>query len=386
MDYVTGQINLIIRDAAPTLEIKRPSGEIEEVPFEAQPHLGKTFWQATPKLPAEKSWRFRIRLSNGRYIHNQRNTFFKTPLHTLWFRDKQIFRYRPGRRIANSQVRRIDGFEGRLSPRPIYIYLPRGYEANIDKQYPIIYMHDGQNVFETFVEDSYAGSWQADLTADRLIRQGQIPECIIVGVSHGDEDRIQEYLPPYTKGFLPSKDEEMRAWVYGRADKTAAYYIEDVAPYIEQTYRVKNGRQHRALCGSSMGGLFTLYMGWEYPHFARNLAALSPSIWITKNEKGKYSILERLRRSEPPDVRLWIDSGTYASNGKGDDGQVETVVASEILLQNGFVDGGNLQHYLDRGANHSEEAWAGRLHKIFKYLLWDRETPWNKTGWNNNDE
>lgn len=369
MDLCEGQLNLIHKDKAPVLELKRRDGSVEKRPFFRTKQGRKHIWQATPQLPAEGSWQFRILLSNGRYLAPENQTHFKTLLHTLWIQDNQIFSYLPAKEVQPSQVRRMDGFNGRLPTRPIYIYLPRGYDAHPDKNYPIIYMHDGQNVFETFVEDSYAGSWQADLVADKLIRQGQLPECIIVGIGHGEVDRIQEYLPPYSRHFMSAGKGKKGNWINGEADKTVAYYAEDVAPYIKSTYRVKNGREFTATCGSSMGGLFSLYMAWEFPEFAKNHAVMSPSIWITKRDSGKFEILERLRRPNPPDVRIWLDSGTFASNGEGDDGQVETVVASEILLDNGFVDGENLQHYLDKGADHSEGAWNGRLHKVFKYLL-----------------
>ena len=369
METAAGQFILVDDNNAPILEIKAHNGEVAERPFTQLNNGSKKIWQATPALPCQGTWDFRIRLSNGRYLSPENHDYFRTGLHTLWFQDNQIFGYEPAGEVAPSQVRRIDGFNGRLTSRSLYVYLPRGYDAHPKKKYPIIYMHDGQNVFETFVDDSYAGSWQADLVADRLIRQGQMPECIIVGVSHGDEERIQEYLPPYSRHPLPQKDRAGTRWVRGRAGQTAAYYIKDVAPYIKENYRLKNSREHTATCGSSMGGLFSLYLAWEKAEFAQNHAAMSPSIWTTKNKKSKFGILERLRHPNPPNIRLWIDSGTFASNGQGDDGQVETVVASEILLENGFVDGGNLQHYLDRGAEHNEAAWAGRLHKVFKYLL-----------------
>jgi predicted alpha/beta superfamily hydrolase len=248
--------------------------------------------------------------------------------------------------------------------------LPPGYESDLHKTYPVLYMHDGQNVFESFVEDSYAGSWQADKVADKLIANGELQTCIIVGVSHGTKERIKEYLPPYSHFPLrlnsPVKGE---APIKGAADITADYLIQDVAPYIQKHYRVKSGRKHTATCGSSMGGLFSLYLAWEYPGFAKNHAALSPSIWATKTKAGQFEILEKVQRSASPDIRLWIDSGTYAVNKQGNDGQAETSLANKILVNNGFIDGDNLQHYLDRGADHSESAWRNRLPKVFKYLF-----------------
>lgn len=368
MEYVEGQVRLVCDDDAPILEVKQRSGGIIDVQFYPD---GEKRWLAKPQVRQEGDWTFRVRLSNGRFLHPDYHDQFTTPLKKVWLQENELFNYEPAAEVDPSQVMRIDGFNGRLPPRPLYIYLPRGYENHPDKSYPTLYMHDGQNVFETFVEDSFAGTWQADLTADRLIREGQMQECIIVGVSHGNEDRIAEYLPHYCefKEPTPKKSEKTRKIIKGRAQKTINYYTEDVAPYIERNYRAKNGRSHRATCGSSMGGLFSLYFAWERPAFAQHHAAMSPSIWITKNKQGKHEILERLRRPNPPDVRLWIDSGSYASAGHGEDGQVEAVLASEILLANGFKDGDNLRHYYDKGADHSEGSWAARLDKVFRYLF-----------------
>lgn len=269
-----------------------------------------------------------------------------------------------------SKVIKIDEFSGRLSTRPLYIYLPAGYESNLHKTYPVLYMHDGQNVFETYVADSYVGSWKADHVADRLIAAQEMAECIIVGVGHGNEARIKEYLPPYCQFPLRLKNlADDSNPIQGAADISADYLIYDVAPYIQTNYRVKPGRKQTATCGSSMGGLFSLYLAWEYPQFAKNHAAMSPSIWATKNKAGQFEILEKMRHSSPPDSRLWIDSGTFAADKHGNDGQAETALANRVLLDHGFVDGDNLQHYLDRGADHSETAWSNRLDKVFKFLF-----------------
>lgn len=370
MDYLEGRVTLVCdSEEAPMLEVRQASGGIIDVQFHPD---GVGRWVAKPQLLRAGSWTFRVRLGNGRFLHPDYHDHFTTPLKTVWLQENDLFDYEPAAEVQSSQVTRIDDFEGRLSPRSLYIYLPRGYDDHPDRTYPVIYMHDGQNVFETFVEDSFAGSWQADLTADRLIREGQMQECIIVGVSHGNEQRIVEYLPHYSEFRERPHTDLLRKKppiIKGQARKTIGYYYQDIAPFVEENYRVKNGRDFRATCGSSMGGLFSLYFAWECPRFARHHAAMSPSIWITKNKQGRHEILQRLRQPNPPDVRLWIDSGTYASAEHGDDGQVETVLASEILLANGFKDGDNLRHYYDKGADHSEAAWAARLDKVFQFLF-----------------
>ncbi|MCP5096907.1 MAG: alpha/beta hydrolase [Chloroflexi bacterium] len=282
-----------------------------------------------------------------------------------------------------SKVIKIDAFEGSLPKRPLYIYLPPGYEKQTDRNYPVIYMHDGQNCFEAYVADSYAGSWQADVTADRLIKQGRMRACIIVGVGNGSEERIAEYLPPYSiyqlplrkkKGSTKTTDElnaepERPSLIGGRAEQTAVYYRDEVAPYIRYRFRVDSRREQTATCGSSMGGLLSTYLAWEYPDFARHHAILSPAYWLTKTEAGKCETIERLRTDPPRDVRLWLDSGTQDAPGRGDDGWPETAVARDALLENGFQIGSDFQYFLDEGACHRESDWAARLHQVFEFLF-----------------
>jgi predicted alpha/beta superfamily hydrolase len=328
-------------------------------------------------------WQFRIDLGDGGWEQPEFAPFYTTTLRSVWLQDGQIFDYRPAPIVSPSRVIKIDAFTGRLSPRPLYIYLPRGYDEHLDRSYPVLYMQDGQNCFHAFVDDSYAGSWQAELAADLLIRQGLMRECLIVGVGHGTEQRIMEYLPPYARHMPPprqpreaaaSPDDPERPMrplrpMPGRAERTAAYYMQDVEPYMCGHYRVLLGREQRALCGSSLGGLFTIYMAWEHPQFARHHAAVSTSFWITRNADGSLEAINRLRNLPRREVRLWLDSGTRSAPGRGDDGMRDTKRARAALLEAGYVEGVDFQYYLDEGATHSEPAWAARLPLIFEFLF-----------------
>jgi predicted alpha/beta superfamily hydrolase len=268
-------------------------------------------------------------------------------------------------------VIKIPRFTGRLSPRALYIYLPRGYAEHQTRRYPVLYMHDGQNCFEAYAADSFAGSWQADRTADRLIGQGRMRECLIVGVSNGGRQRRIEYLPPYAtyqaaqrKGHQPKPDP-----VTGTADRTLAYYQADVATFIQQTYRVLGGREQTATCGSSLGGLFSTYIAWEQPEFARHHAIMSPSYWLTRTPQDAFETIERLRQGPPRDLRLWLDSGTLDAPGRGNDGMPETLAARQALLDIGYQEGPDFRYYLAKGAIHHESAWAARLPLVFEFLF-----------------
>jgi predicted alpha/beta superfamily hydrolase len=234
-------------------------------------------------------------------------------------------------------------------------------------------MHDGQNVFDAFAEDSYQGTtWRADRTADRLVRLSRMRPAIIVGIGNGQDHRMSEYLPPYMTLRMRPAPAARRKLIPGAADAVAAYYIDEVAPFIESTYRAAPGRENRATCGSSMGGLLSAYFAWEHTGFAQSHGLISPALWLTRNQEGGLEMLERIALAPRPDVRVWLDSGTLdstASNTRGDDGKELTIQARDILLDKGFSIGRDFCYFLDDGAAHTESAWARRLPLILEFLF-----------------
>ena len=274
-------------------------------------HGDESLWRAdlNGHLP-EGEWQFRIDCGNGHYIHPTVADSHTTGFHTLWVQDGELFDYRPEPELSEPRVVKIEAFEGCLPTRPLYIGLPRGFDQHSQRRYPVIYMHDGQNCFEEYVADSYIGSWQADLASEYLISHGLMQECIVAGVGNGQEDRVMEYLPPYARFLGPTRRPHIRTLdpsatlkhhprprrpQPGQADITALYYEQDVAAYLERNYRAAPGREQRATCGSSMGGLFSFYLAWDQETFARHHAALSTSFWITRNRQGKLETVERIR-------------------------------------------------------------------------------------------
>ncbi len=334
--------------------------------------------------PASREWQFRIDRGDGRLVHPLVAECFTTAWQTVWVQDGELFSYRPAPAVSPARVVKIEEFTGSLPTRPLYINLPRGFDEHTERRYPVIYMQDGQNCFETFVADSYVGSWQADLAAEFLISHGLLEECLVVGVSHGEENRMLEYLPPYASFVPPSRRPFVKALAGeiegeaparplqphpGLADQTARYYRDDIAPYLERNYRALPGREQRATCGSSMGGLFTVYMALEHTEFARNHAALSSSFWITRGRSGKLEVIERMRSGPRRDIRLWLDSGTRSAPDRGDDGMRDTKKAYSALREAGYVPGVDFQYFLDEGGIHNEASWAARLPMIFQFLF-----------------
>lgn len=357
------------------LEATDDEGTLHKVPFERLPYerIPHEFcWQAQIELPtSDKAWWFQITTADGTHIAPYgRGSYdnYYTTLTELWIQHGQIFAYEPKPILSESRVVKIPHFFGSLPKRSLYIYLPRGYDQHQDKAYPVIYMHDGQNCFEQYVQESFSGSWKAEQAADQLIANGQMRECLIVAVGNGGSERIAEYLPDYAV-YRPNPSDSGRPLkpIKGRASLTAEFYMNEVTQFVEQYYRALPNREDRATIGSSMGGLFSTYLGWEHAAFAKNHAALSSSYWITGDE-GKFAIIERLQNEPPRDIRLWVDSGTQDGGG-GDDGLAEAILARDALIGNGYQLGENLAYYVHQDAGHHESAWAERLPLVFQFLL-----------------
>lgn len=341
-------------------------------------HPRERLWLVNLAHLQEHKWQFRVH-HNCDHIETYNGNPYTTTLRTLWFQEGRVYAYQPAPLVSPPKVVKVDAFQGSLSTRALYVYLPRGYEQHVNKRYPVIYMHDGQNCFETFVQDSFVGSWQAEIAASNLIQQGLMRECIIVGVSHGGSQRAVEYAPDYAElhflaeSLQDSNDTAVPALPkvrpFGQASRTVAYYRDDVAPFIEQHYRTLLGRDNRATCGSSLGGLLSLVFAWDYPDFARHHAALSPSLWVTRRPDDKLEMVERFRLPHACDFRLWLDSGEMDTPRNGDDGKAFVLLARDVLLENCTTIGENFHHYVHRRAMHSEEAWARRLPLIYEFLF-----------------
>lgn len=272
--------------------------------------------------------------------------------------------------LSAPRVEKIPAPPGRLSPRSIYVYLPRGYDQETGAQYPVILMHDGQNCFEQFVQDSFVGSWKADLVATRLIDEGRMRKCIVVGVSNGGANRLREYLPPWAN----------YRGIRGEADATLAYCFDDLLPWLRANYRVADGREHVATVGSSMGGLMALYAAFEWTDRAMRHAAVSPALQVTRPADGdEPAIFAKYAAMPKPNVRLWMDSGTLdvptSTSPDDDDGMRHTMRMRDVLLDMGFVYGDDLMHVTDPGAYHNEGPWSARLDRVFEYLFPAEERP-----------
>jgi enterochelin esterase-like enzyme len=230
-------------------------------------------------------------------------------------------------------------------PRDVIVWLPPSYEQRPDERYPVLYMHDGQNVFDP--NTSFIGyDWRADEVADSLIRAGKIREIIIVGI-YNTPDRILEYT-----------DTEL-----GR--NYAKFVVEQLKPMIDSTYRTMPDREHTAVMGSSLGGVISLLFVWWYPDVLSQAGCLSTAVIPDEQEQ----LLDDIRNYRGPkkDIRIYLDVGEFEPfliPGYN--------ALISLLKEKGFVKGKDLEYFFDRGAAHNERAWANRIWRPLEFMFGTR--------------
>lgn len=286
---------------------------------------------------------------NAPYPGYGANNYF-TPYDVFLLQDGGIFPYWPAPApsppaISNHTVAStVSG----IPNRSIRVYLPRGYPEHAWKTYPLVVMHDGQNVFDP---GGPYGSWSADATATREMGQGRMMEAVVVGIDNG-ANRLGEYCPPG----------DSVSGTPGIGDDYAEFIRRDVLPFVEARYRVTTNPAHRVLIGSSLGGLISAYIGFEEGGFDR-IGAMSPSFWTAPRFVG------RIQSNVTRNVRLYFDAG----DSEGSSMWNYLWPVRELLLSDGYAENLNLLTVIGCGQEHNEAAWSSRLPRAFQYLLpvWD---------------
>ncbi len=255
-------------------------------------------------------------------------------------------------------------------PRDVIVYVPPHYEREPDRRYPVLYLHDGQNLFDgarsgdegngpmlagspptgqtAFVPDQ---DWRVEETAKELIAARLIEPLIIVGVYNTGKRRIDEYTPTRDRRQRVGGD----AGLYGRM------LTEELKPFIDRTYRTLPDPANTGLGGSSLGGLVTLYLGLLHPDIFGKLAVLSPSVWWDNRV-----ILKLVRLTDPkPRLSIWLDIGT----GEGGKHLQNARALRDELVRAGWVMGDDLVYAEIPEAGHSEAAWADRVGPFLQFLF-----------------
>lgn len=234
--------------------------------------------------------------------------------------------------------------------RDLWVYLPPRYEEENKKKYPVLILHDGQNVFDGMTSFIPNKEWRADETAEAMIKAGLIEPIIIVAVANAGVERANEYLA--TRGKTGNTE------LGGRGDLYGKFLIEEVLPFVSKKYRIDPRPSVTGLCGSSLGGLITLHLGLRTGRFGR-LGVVSPSVWW--NNREVIDQVATIKMTSRP--RIWLDMG----GSEGRDGLQDARSLWDALLKRGW-NSKNLRYYEEPGAQHNEDAWARRFDLILGFL------------------
>ncbi|HXZ40962.1 MAG TPA: alpha/beta hydrolase-fold protein [Terriglobales bacterium] len=247
--------------------------------------------------------------------------------------------------------------------RMLRVWLPPRYDAeeNKTRRYPVLYLNDGQNLFDRAT--AYTGvEWEVDETADRLIRQEEIPPLVIVGIDNAQNGRIKEYVP--YRMFNPPIFRPL-----GR--RYPEFLIHEVMPFVLERYRIARGPENTGLGGSSLGALISLYTVIERPGILSRLLLESPSLFIAQRRLLKHS---RFFGQWPE--RVFLAIGTRESGREDKNRQVvEDVRELERILRRSGFDDQRLRVRIDEGAAHSESEWAKRFPEALTFLFGNEERP-----------
>ena len=281
--------------------------------------------------------------------------------------------------VASGTVERIDSFASEFIPaRNIDIWLPDGYSDNL--QYAVLYMHDGQMLFDSITTWNKQ-EWTVDETMGRLLEEGSLPNTIVVGIWN-TEFRHSEYFPGIPFTFLPEayqdsllqphpEDESQTLFKSGIAsDNYLKFIVQELKPAIDQRYSTLSDQSNTFIAGSSMGGLISMYAICEYPEVFGGAACLSThwiGIFDSVNNPIPQAFEDYLTEHlpDPRDHKLYFDYGTETLDAFYEPFQLNI---DTVMMEGSFDEQNWITRKFD-GANHSERAWASRLEIPLRFLL-----------------
>lgn len=252
--------------------------------------------------------------------------------------------------MSSGNLRKHERFRSRFlhNQRDLIVYTPPSYREQTARRFPVLYLHDGQNLFDGTTSFIPGQDWHVAQTADACINGRVVAPLIIVGM-YNTNARVREYTP--------TKVPKLGG---GRADRYARFLVEEVKPFVEREYRVLPGFRHTGIGGSSLGGLVSLYLGLKHSSIFGKIAALSPSVWWNQ------LFIHRFAGAMNPALRprIWLDIGTREGARMVED--VERF--RDILLQKGWRLEQDLHYERVEGAEHNEAAWAQRVRPFLQFL------------------
>ncbi|GCC52980.1 hypothetical protein SanaruYs_32210 [Chryseotalea sanaruensis] len=273
--------------------------------------------------------------------------------------------------VSHGRLERIEDFKStHVSTRHVEIWLPDGYGVDPKKKYPVLYMHDGQNLFQA--STSFNGQeWGVDETLHGLMHKKDIQECIVVGIWNTGK-RFAEYFPAKAFPFLSDEAKKEFTKISGEplSDEYLKFIVTELKPYIDKTFHTKPDRDHTYMAGSSMGGLISLYAVLEYPNVFSKVACLSTHWLGTLDLKQKEvpMVLEKYVKEHLPKFNHTYIYFDYGTSGLDAYYEKHQKVVDQIMAERGYPK----EHWITRkfeGAEHHEADWRARFEIPAKFLL-----------------
>ena len=252
-----------------------------------------------------------------------------------------------------------------VAAREIDVWLPPGYDADQAARYPVIYMHDGQNIFEAGT--AFGGSsWEVGHAVERLISAGKIRGAIIVGVWNIGKGRFEEYLPQKAVSGADVTHYAGKAKVSAanlRSDAYLKFLVEEVKPFVDRGYRTESGAANTFIMGSSMGGLISAYALAEYPLVFGGAGCVS-----THWPAADGSVIDYLAQHlpKPGAHKFYFDHGTTTLDAQYEPHQKRM---DAVLRAAGYTEGKDWITKKFTGADHTEKSWRERVEVPLRFLL-----------------
>jgi predicted alpha/beta superfamily hydrolase len=274
--------------------------------------------------------------------------------------------------VSSGRIERFENFKsGYVHPRNIDVWLPESYTP--EKRYPVLYMNDGQNLFDSTITFNKQ-EWCVDEVISKLGLQNRIDECIVVGIWNNGVYRRSEYFPQKAFDLLSStiKDSLLNGELKGevRGDRYIQFITKELKPFIDKQFSTQTDRSHTFICGSSRGGLISMYAICEYPEVFGGAACISTH-WPGKLGNVLPEIPKAFQHyisnnlPDPITHKIYFDYGTETldSNYKPYQQEIDKLMKARGYTHENWV---TLEF---KGATHAEIDWAKRFDKPLLFLL-----------------
>ncbi|WP_396184050.1 alpha/beta hydrolase-fold protein [Flavobacterium sp.] len=286
--------------------------------------------------------------ANGGYLPNRTFSFIGSPQTiTLFIQSwEDLTGVNNSTAASNVQILSPNFYIPQLDRnRRIWLYLPPDYFSST-KNYPVLYMKDGQNLFDNLT--SFSGEWRVDETLNTLFEQGDFG-AIVVGIDNGGNERLNEYSPWVNP-----------AYGGGQGDEYMHFIAETLKPYIDENFRTRPEPEMNALIGSSMGALISTYGACEFPNSFRKIGSFSPAYWFAMPELNNYV-------SSTPNLlnhRIYFVAGQNESSS-----MVQNITTIRTTMQNNGLSSANTLTKIDAYGTHSENYWRGEFGAAYQWLF-----------------